>query len=174
MEERMIDNSRRADAQRLLLRDCLRMDASIAERLHATVEMSVEWAEQALDILIRLDDDLQAFDATVKQSVHSLRVDDGATLPMADLARQTEQSVQRLRDGLRDVMMSMQNQDVMGQSIERAASALEKRIAAIGSAMELLDSRHTGNSEVAEIHRIYRAEDDLHHPTAGKGHDVAA
>jgi hypothetical protein len=84
---------------------------------------------------------------------------------------QAAQRVQRLRDDVREVMMSMQNQDVIGQAIGRAATALEKRAAVLGRD----DGIPHDQNEVAEIHRVYRSEDDLHrsvddlHRSVGRG-----
>jgi hypothetical protein len=174
----MTNNPDRAEPHFSLLRDCSHMDASVVERLRATVQVSQEWAEQALDVIIQLDDDLQALDAMVKQQIHSLTLHEnfaceetGNRIPcLEEIANQTELRVQHLRNGVRDLMMSMMQQDVIGQAIERSANALEKRVAAIGKVVVGLESSHLHTTEIAEIHRIYRADDNLHRtPGFGEG-----
>ena len=166
----MTDEPNKAEYPFALLRDGSYMDDSLVQRLRATEEISLEWAEQMLDVLIRLDDDLQAFDARVRQQIHSLQATESLSseerakrLPgLEEMADHTEQSIQCLRNGVRDVMMSMQQQDVIGQAIARAASALEKRAAAIGRIVEGLGGSHDPTNEIAQIHSAYRTEDDLH------------
>jgi hypothetical protein len=172
----------RTQAYISLLRDCSTMDDSVVERLRATVEVSMEWAEQTLDVLIRLDDELKAFDGEVKQQLHSLCLPEsqagggsGDRIPrLEEVAHQAGQSVDRLRNGVREVMMSMQNQDVIGQALERAASALEKRAAAIERVGEVLENSPLQTDEIAEIHRVYRTEDDLHRAAGSDGAEYKA
>lgn len=141
-----------------LLRDCSDMDHSVVARLRATVQLSVTWAEQTLDALIHLDNDLEVLEAMVKQQV---------TAPLqhvwsASCTPQTDSHVQRLRHCVREMMMSMQHQDVIGQAIERAAGALEKRAATVVKAMVTQDSHPPYTLEVIQIHRAYQTEDDMH------------
>ena len=172
----------RTQAYISLLHDCSTMDGSVVERLRATLEVSMEWAEQTLDVLIRLDDELKAFDGVVKQQLHSLCLPEGPVAGEAgdriprleEVSLQTQQSVDRLRNGVREVMMSMQNQDVIGQALERAASALEKRAAAIERVGEAPDSSPLHTDEIAEIHRVYRTEDDLHRTAGSDGAEYRA
>ncbi len=150
----MISDLTMSESNCTLMSDYSSMDASVVERLRATVEVSLQWADQTLDVLIRLDDDLQALDAMVEQQAH---------LPgLEQIVNQAQHRVQGLRRGVRDVMMSMQQQDVIGQAIERAAAALEKRTAALEKVVGQSDGAHLPTNEVAEIHRAYRAEDNLH------------
>lgn len=161
-----------AEGHFTLMRACSSMDDFVVERLRATVEMSLGWADETLNILLRLDDDLQVFDAHMVRQIQSLSPG-GAPLDgvkpdqppnLEELVRQTEQSVQGLRNGIRDIMMSMQYQDVIGQSVERAASAVEKRAAAVGRVVEMSGVSESHTDEVAEIHSAYRKDDDLHRP----------
>ena len=166
----MTDDPNRAKSHFLLMREGSDMDCTVGKRLRATEETSLEWAEQMLDILIRLDDDLQSFDAMVQCRIHSLSLPESLSseelrnrMPdLEEMAHQVEQGIQHLRNGVRDVMMSMQQQDVIGQSVARAASALEKRAAVMKRGAEELDCKNYPANEIAEIHRAYRAEDDLH------------
>ena len=176
MAENMMDNlSENPGGQVLsysLLRDCAQMDRSVVERLRATTDISLEWAEQMLDLISSLDSELHTlasqFDSDQFDS-EQLPVSGANDQPRCDTPldsqlerKRVAQSVRSLRTGMRDLLMSMQHQDLIGQAIERAASALEQRSKVIERLMKQRGGLSTLPSEIAEIDTTYCTEDNRH------------
>jgi hypothetical protein len=144
------------------------MDASIVERLRDYVDMSRICTDHTLEILTKLDADLQVFAATVRRQMLGLSISDGSTCSgdagLLELAHESEQCAQNLRAAVRDAIVSVRHQDTIGQPVERAATALEQRSDAIGRVVDQPKFKCIRTDEIAEIHRLYRLENGMDDP----------
>jgi|GEM_PF-7040017 hypothetical protein len=166
----MTDYSSEQERLRLTLRACSNMDSLMVERLRDTVQISVNWADEILDILIQMDHDVHGLEAALQYYANKVQTTESAQpREIENMSEQYEAMnsaascrLESVRAGIRDTMTSMQNQDVIGQAIERAAAILDKRAEAMAKAAD--DSNHgkLHSAEIADLHRKYLEEDDLH------------
>jgi hypothetical protein len=144
------------------------LDWLLVERLRATVQTSLEWADGALDIFIELEELTQELEDLTKLHPEPRQTSGlepgcgGRSMPGDEFSVRAATGVQRIRRAVRDATMSMQYQDVIGQAIERAACALEKRAAITDKLAQTGEQRVSELSEVAEIRIAYQVDDDLH------------
>ncbi len=166
----MTDYCSEQERHLLTLRDCSNMDSLVVERLRDTVQISLNWADEILDVLIRIDRDVDVLETALECYAKTSKVPGSALLPeielinaqYAKMAAAADSHLNSVRTGLRDAMTSMQNQDVIGQSIDRAASILNKRSEAMAKAAQDCDHGKLRSNEIADLHREYLADDDLH------------
>ena len=163
-------NRSREERHLLTLRDCSIMDNLVVERLRDTVQISLTWADDILDILIQMDRDVYGLETVLQGYAKAVQKTGPRLLPdieimneqHAEMAAAANLHLVNVKARLRDTMTSMQNQDVIGQAICRAADILGKRAEALAKAADGSDQGFIRSSEIADLHREYVADDDLH------------
>jgi hypothetical protein len=152
-----------------------KMDVEIVTRLNLTINDSVQWAETWITSVTEIDSQAAEFFEVIQEIVKEII---GLSEPahtqdnMSDfkqLAAKLDQAERECREHFNtkvmEAYMSMQYQDIIKQSLERAVEALTRRNTFISTQTHEIHIEKTGydtNSEIENILADYVENDSKH------------